>query len=141
MKNDVLISIRGICTTDDDQDVVEMFTTGKYYKKDGCYHISYNESEATGFGKSKTTLTVDKNRMVTLERQGAANSQLIVERGVRHQCYYDVGFGDLMIGVMGSRIKSTLNDRGGNLEFRYLLDIEAMHSSENEMYIHIEAKS
>jgi uncharacterized beta-barrel protein YwiB (DUF1934 family) len=79
--------------------------------------------------------------MVTLERRGSESTQLVVERGVRHQCHYDVGFGDLMIGVMGSRIKSTLNEQGGNLELRYHLDIESVHSSENEMYINIVASS
>lgn len=138
MKKDVLISIKGVYTNEDDRDVVELFTTGEYYKKNGCYYISYQESEATGFEGSRTTLKVDgKNDTVTLERTGAANSQLIVQRGVRHQCYYDMGYGDLMVGVHGNRIKSSLTDAGGNLELKYSLDINSMYSSENEMYIHI----
>ena len=42
-----------------------------------------------------------------------------------------------MVGVLGSRIKSNLTDAGGNLEFKYSLDINSMYSSENEMYISI----
>lgn len=137
MKKDVLISIRGVYTSEDDHDVVELFTTGQYYKKNGCYYISYEESEATGFEGSRTTLKVDRDRQITLERSGASRAQLIVERGVRHQCHYDVGYGDLMIGVLGNRIKSTLSDEGGNLEFKYSLDVNTMYESVNEMYIHI----
>ena len=137
MKKDVLISIKGIYSSEDDQDVVELFTTGQYYKKDGCYYICYEESQATGFEGSKTTLKVEQEKMVTLNRSGTANSQLIVEQGVRHQCHYDVGCGDLMVGVLGSRIKSSLTDSGGNLEVKYSLDINSMYASENEMYIQI----
>ena len=137
MKKDVLISIKGIYSSEDDRDVIELFTTGTYYKKDGCYYICYDESRATGFEGSKTTLKVEQEKMVTLNRSGTANSQLIVEQGVRHQCHYDVGCGDLMVGVLGSRIKSSLNDEGGDLEVRYSLDINSMYASENEMYIHI----
>lgn len=141
MKKDVLISIKGVYDSEDDHDVVELFTTGVYYKKNGCYVISYDETEATGFEGSRTTLLVDNQDKVTLTRSGKARSQLIVERGVRHQCHYDMGFGELMIGVLGNRIKSSLGDAGGNLEIKYSLDINAMLASENEMYINIKESS
>lgn len=137
MKKDVLISIKGVYDSEDDHDVVELFTTGTYYKKDGRYYICYDETEATGFEGSKTTLMVDQENKVTLERSGKARAQLIVERGVRHQCHYDMGFGDLMIGVSGSIIKSDLGDKGGNLKIKYSLDVNSMLTSENEMYVNV----
>lgn len=137
MKKDVLISIKGIYDSEDDHDEVELFTTGTYYKKDGSYFICYDETEATGFEGSHTVLQVDDEDKVTLKRSGKAKAQLIVERGVRHQCHYDSGVGDMMIGVLGSRIKSSLGDKGGNLEIKYSLDINSMLASENEMYINV----
>lgn len=137
MKKDVLISIKGVYSNEDDQDVVELFTTGKFYKRNGDYYISYEETEATGFEGSRTTLRIEQENRVTLRRTGSSNSQLIVERGVRHQCHYDMGFGEMMIGVHGSRIKSSLNDSGGNVEFKYSLDINSLLASENEMYIFV----
>lgn len=140
MKKDVLISIKGVYGSEDDNDVVELFTTGTYYKKNGLYYICYDETEATGFEGSKTTLMVDREDKVTLERSGKARAQLIVERGVRHQCHYDMGFGDFMIGVSGSLIKSNLGDRGGNLEIKYSLDVNSMLASKNEMYVNVKEK-
>lgn len=137
MKKDVLISIKGVYSNEDDQDVVELFTTGKFYKRNGDYYISYEETEATGFEGSRTTLRIEQENRVTLRRTGSSNSQLIVERGVRHQCHYDMGFGEMMIGVHGSRIKSSLNDSGGNVELKYSLDINSLLASENEMYIFV----
>lgn len=137
MKKDVLINIKGIYKNEEDSDVIELFTTGHYYKKNGHYYISYEESEATGFEGSRTTLKVEQEDRVTLQRTGTARTQLIVERGVRHQCHYNVGSGDLMIGVVGNRIKSSLNDSGGNLEFKYSMDINSLLTSENEMYINV----
>jgi len=141
MKKDVLISIKGVYASDDDRDVIELFTLGQYYKRNGNYYISYEETEATGFEGSRTTLKVEREARVTMERKGAANSQLIVEQGVRHQCHYDTGLGDMMIGVLGSRIKSDLNDAGGNLVVKYSLDINSLLASENEMYINIREKT
>ena len=140
MKKDVLINIKSIHNSEGDHDVIELFTTGQYYRRGVCYYICYDESESTGFEGSTTTLKVELEKMVTLNRTGSANSQLIVERGVRHQCHYDVGYGDLLVGVQGSRIKSTLTDNGGELEIKYSIDINSMYTSENEMYIHIKAE-
>ena len=137
MKKDVLISIRGIYQNEDDRDEIEIFTTGQYYRRGGSYYICYDESEATGFEGSRTTMKVEREGKVTLQRSGAANSQLIVEPGVRHQCSYDVGYGNLMIGVSGARIKSSLTDSGGNLEIKYSLDINTLLTSENEMYVNV----
>lgn len=137
MRKDVLISIKGIYSSEDDHDEVELFTTGTYYKRDGSYFICYDETEATGFEGSRTTLQVDDEDKVTMKRSGKSKSQLIVERGVRHQCHYDIGYGDMMIGVLGSSIKSTLGDVGGNLAIKYSLDINSMLASENEMYVNV----
>ena len=139
MKKDVTINIRGIynAADEDESDVIELFTTGEFYRKNGDYYISYEESEATGFSGSRTTLKVEDQSCVTMSRKGSDRdiSQLIVQSGVRHQCQYDIGFGDMMIGVSGRSVTSTLDDRGGRLEFKYSLDINSLFASDNEMLV------
>ena len=80
-------------------------------------------------------LKVESNDRVTLSRSGASKSQLIIERGVRHQCHYDTGYGAMTIGVSGDRIVSHLDDNGGRLEFAYSLDVNTLLASENAVYI------
>ncbi|MBC8585768.1 DUF1934 domain-containing protein [Youxingia wuxianensis] len=137
MKKDVLIEIKGIYTQDDETDEVELLTTGSYYKRGGDYFIAYDESEVTGFEGSRTVLRVEADRKVTLSRSGAAKAQLIIERGVRHQCHYDTGYGPMMIGVSGDKVVSSLNDNGGDLEFRYSLDINTLLASENQVFVNV----
>lgn len=137
MKKDVLIEIKGVYKQDDDEDQIEMFTTGSYYKRGGNYYIAYDESEATGFEGVRTVVKVEDSDRVTLKRSGRAKSQLIIERGVRHQCHYDTGLGSMMIGVSGDRIVSGLSDSGGALEFAYSLDVNTLLASENSVYINV----
>lgn len=140
MKKDVLITIKGIQNTDGDNDVVELFTMGRFYRKNGSYYISYDESEATGYEGSKTTLRVEQDNKVTMLRSGSIRSQLIIERGVRHQCSYDTGYGSFTIGVSGDKIVSSLTDAGGDIEFKYSLDVNASLTSENEVYINVKER-
>ncbi len=137
MKKQVLITIKGIYTTDGDRDVVELFTTGDFYKRGNNYYIRYKESEATGYDGTTTTLKVEPDRRVTLTRTGTSASQLIVERGVRHQCSYDAGGGPLTLGVSGGSIVTNLDSNGGSLEFKYSLDINTLLASENEVYVSV----
>lgn len=138
MKKNVDINIKGTYIYDDGEpDVVELFTTGTFQKKGDNYEISYNESSATGFEGSVTTLKIENNT-VTMVRSGAdASAQLIIQDGVRHQCQYDTGYGDMMIGVHGHMIRAKLDKNGGDVRFRYSLDVNTMLTSENEMEISI----
>ena len=119
-KREALIKIKGIQRAGGDDDVVELLTTGFFSRQKGGYLISYEESEATGFEGAKTTLLYEEEaERVTLTRSGSVNTQLIVEKGKRHQCSYDLGFGSMIIGVSCDRLQSSLSDEGGDIYFDY----------------------
>ena len=135
-KREALIKIKGIQRAGGDDDVVELLTTGFFSRQKGGYLISYEESEATGFGGAQTTLYYEeKPNRVTLTRTGSVNSQLIVEQGKRHQCSYDLGYGSMIIGVNCSVIHSTLSEAGGQIAFGYSLDLNTALTSENQVII------
>ncbi|MCI8624310.1 MAG: DUF1934 domain-containing protein [Provencibacterium sp.] len=141
MKKQVFISIRGIQRVEGQEETVELMTVGNLYRKKNDYYLTYEETEATGFDGSKTTLRLEEETRVTMQRSGPYRSQLIVEKGRRHQCCYETGYGEMLIGVSGGDISSTLTDEGGNLHFKYSLDVNTSLASENEVYINVRCDS
>ena len=137
MKKDVLITIRGEQTADGELDASEMTVTGHYFRLGGNYFLYYREVEETGFGRHRVILKFEDEDRVTMQRQGDYKSRLMIERGRRHQCQYDTGFGDLLIGISGKRIISHLDDCGGEVEFSYVMDINSQISYENKVNIQI----
>jgi len=137
MKKDYLIFIKGTQNVDGEEDTIELLTKGRYYKRQGSWFIAYDELEDDDAPKPtiKTRLQVEGDDKVTMTRRGRPGSQLVIEKGVRHQCHYDTGFADWVMGVQGGRIKSDLGERGGTLDFSYSLDINTMLSSENSVNI------
>lgn len=131
-----MISIKGIQRIDGEQEVVELFTCGRFYRRNNSYWLSYQESETTGFEGHRTTLHIEPNR-VTMQRSGPTSSQLIVEGGCRHQCFYDTGYGALTVGINGREIRSTLTDEGGELDFSYAMDINTALASEHRVMIKV----
>jgi len=135
-QREALIKIKGVQRAAGGDDVVELLTTGFFSRQKDGYLITYQESEATGFEGACTTLFYEeeKNR-VTLTRTGSVNTQLIVEKGKRHQCSYDLGFGSMIIGVNCSIIHSTLSEDGGEIGFSYSLDLNTALTSENRVVV------
>ena len=81
------------------------------------------ESQTTGYEGCTTTVKVAKDESkVSLTRFGPAAGQLVVEKGTRHLCHYDTGYGALTLGVAADEIHSRLTDEGGEVEFSYTLD-------------------
>lgn len=138
MKKEVLIKIKGVQSIGGSSDVVELFTTGNLYNRGGKFYISYQESEATGYGNTRTTLKVEDGRRVTMIRSGETNTQLIIEKGVRHQCSYGTAYGSILVGVLASDITSSLDCHGGDLHFAYSLDINTSLASENSVTVNVQ---
>lgn len=137
MKKDVLIEIRGTQNVDGEKETVEIITTGQYYLKNKSFYIMYDETESTGYADCKTTVKLDSKNVVSMIRNGAHHSQIIVESGVRHQCNYGTQLGNLIIGIMGNNVVSELNENGGRLEFEYSLDVNTNLASENKVSINV----
>ncbi|MEG2174202.1 MAG: DUF1934 domain-containing protein [Oscillospiraceae bacterium] len=137
MKKDVLISIKGIEQVDGQSDSIELMTCGRFYRKNNDYYLSYDESETTGFAGHHTTLRIEGMNRVTLRRTGLTTSQLIIEKGCRHHCVYNTGYGAITVGICGDSIKSTLSDAGGELDFSYSMDIDAALASVHRVIISV----
>lgn len=138
MKKDVCITIKSIQAYTNDREETELTTLGEFAKENGIYELTYEDSEATGFSGSSTKLCVERENKVTLTRSGAANSNLIIENQKKHHCLYGTPYGDFIVGVNTEKIESSLNDNGGDLYFKYTIDINSVFMSDNEIFIKIE---
>ena len=119
-----------------EEDKLEVTTMGNFTKHQDDYKISYNENSEGGM-TGKTSLTVHGNRQITLVRTGGMATRLILEKGQRHLCHYDTGYGEMMVGVFTDRIDSSLSETGGELKFNYSVDINSEFSSNNEISIKV----
>ncbi|MBQ2237466.1 MAG: DUF1934 domain-containing protein [Clostridia bacterium] len=135
MIKDVLISIKGIQGIDGDTDTIEFKTTGRYGVKNGGYYMSYEENELMGAKGIKTILHVKEDDTVVLQRSGAMQSRLIVQKGKRNACFYSTPQGELMIGIFGENVENSLKENGGRLSMCYTIDSNLQLISRNEVEI------
>lgn len=125
LKEDYIIRIKSKIEQDGDASSIELMTRGSFVHRNGSFYITYAETETTGYEGCTTTVKVaeDESR-VSMLRFGPAASQLLIERGRRHLCHYETGYGSMTMGVTADEIESHLNDKGGTVKFSYLLDAD-----------------
>lgn len=141
MEDNYLISIVGTQELDGETDTVEVMTTGNYITKNGSRYIKYTEYDNDNPEiHSNNVVKVESDNLVKIIRGGKAPSQLILEKGRRHQCHYNTIMGGLMIGVFTDTIQANLTDEGGDLWVRYSLDFNSDLASRNEFKINIKKK-
>ena len=132
MTDNVIISIKGKqLYAESGPDEIELVTSGTL-KRDsrGGYTISYRETELTGLEGTTTRLHIDGGR-VTLLREGSTNSQMVFEEGRRHLSMYETPYGALSIGVNTKRMRSTVDEAGGDLEIDYAIEIDNLIAGQN----------
>ena len=133
---DVIINIKGTQSNDTDSDVIEFTTIGKFSKRDGKYMVVYEENQTIEGSLIKTTLKTDTDRIV-MNRSGAIDSKLVIEKGRKIKCFYSIPQGELVLGVFGESITNNLNENGGELSMSYTIDIDNGFISRNTVEISI----
>lgn len=140
---DVLITIKGIQDVGNfsaaDGEAIELVTSGKYSHGDGETFFSYMESEMTGMEGTKTTFRITPD-VVTLEREGTTNSQMVFQKGKKHVFLYDTEYGSFSLGVNTSRLITGLNVGGGDMRIDYTLDMDSVIVSQNSVVINVKVK-
>ena len=133
------ISIKGRQFYDQHDDEIELITDGEFKCEGTNYVISYDETEITGMQGVRTTITITKENMVTLQRSGGSDAAMVFEPGRRSQCHYEVQNGSGFVMTVGpSKVINRLSRAGGSLFVDYKLEVMGELMSKNNFLIKVE---
>lgn len=133
----VMIRIKGTQGLGDNKQVIEFATEGTLGEADGKFVLSYYDDSVVDGSRIKTTLTAFEDKSVVLDRTGAIKSRLLIEKGVRNNCFYSVPEGSLTLGIYGKEIANSLRPDGGKIKMVYTLDTDLKLISENTVEISV----
>ena len=136
----LIVKIKSTQGLGKEKEVVEFWAEGKIREENENIIISYLDNSVIEGAKVKTELTISGEDSITLERSGEISSKLIIEKGVRNNCFYSVPEGSLILGIYGKEIKNTLKDLTGNIKMIYTLDADMHPISENIVEISVSGR-
>ncbi len=134
MTEERLLKIRDVSSDGVDTDTVEMETTCRYYGDDLNYTIEFEELFAEDM-KSNTVLRVKDGKCAHLLRRGSINTELIIEKGVRHNCAYSTPYGELMVGITATSFESRKMGTLLRLKMNYTVDFYGDINQTKEMTV------
>lgn len=133
----ILIEMKSVQSIYNDKTETELVTSGKFRIDDDSFHISYLDSEATGFEGSETSISVTGDKFASIVRRGTSSSDLVIEPGKRHHCHYSTPYGDMVVGIYAHAIENDLDENGGKLYMKYTIDVNTSYMSDNEIIMNI----
>lgn len=132
-----MISLVSIQWQNNEKCETELLTKAKFTRENGFDIISYEDTSATGFEGSVTTIKVEEDKSASIVREGTANSALSLEIGRKHFCQYGTPYGSFQIGVYTHAIENTIS-KNGRIYLKYTLDLNSSYLSDNEIIMTVQ---
>ena len=110
MEKKVFINIEDSHSGHGDSYSSQTSTQGILRLLENGYELSYEEPAAEMEG-CVTTLLIEDGGLVTMTRNGAYTTQMVMERGRRHVCHYATPFGDMLLGIFAKKVESSYSPR------------------------------
>ena len=124
MKKDVWL---GISSTQKFEDMppehIDLVTQATLYKRNGKFYISYEESELTGLGATRTTVKAD-GKNITMIRTGDFPSQMTFTESECHVGLYHTFGGAMTISTRTTKVDNRIGEDGGKLVIDYSIEID-----------------
>ena len=123
MKKDVLISVKGLQFGNDvDEDMVEIITSGSYYKKNNKHYLMYDEITEGFEGATKNVVKFDGSTL-DLTKSGITNVHMIFEQNKKNITNYITPYGNILIGIDAQKVDVAETDESIQINIDYALEV------------------
>lgn len=138
MTKDVLVSVAGIQFEIDEEEVIEVITSGNYYFKNGKHYVLYEERDEQQ-GVTKNRIKIEQNR-VEMKKTGAITTNMIFEDGKENITYYNTGFGTLLVQTKTNSIEVLEREDFIHVKILYSMDVNYAHVSDCSVEIKVRGR-
>lgn len=127
-----IVTIKDYHNVDGQLENSELTSVGELSGTAENFTVSYTESSDWLAG-TVTEITVKGGCRAEIVRKGKYASQIIAEKGKRHNFEYATPFGHIHMGIYATKIQSTFDDNGATLDLCYEFDREGVHISKTRI--------
>ena len=139
MTKDVLITVSGLRLEGNEEEEIEVVTSGQYYNKNNKDYIIYEEYLREEDDVTKCSIIIDNDK-VDIIKHGPANVHMIFDKDKRNATYYKTPYGKILMGFNTTDLKVEKNEDQINVFLKYNIDINNNHLTENDIIINIKSK-
>lgn len=139
MKEDIIISIKGLRVTADTDEDVEVITPGKYYMKNNKHYLLFEEVEEESGASVKNIIKLSP-QYVEVTKKGTINSKLCFEKKKSYQSIYSTMFGEFLMETKTDDVILKEDEDSIDATIKYELFINGESMSTNNIVINVKNK-
>lgn len=136
-----VVRITSIQNADGETEQSELNSTASYRITPEAAEIIYTELDESGDVSGETIITVLHDGLVTIRKTGFADALMILEQGKTHPVKYSTMLGTMEMLLCAMEIRAELDEEGGSLYLRYLIDIGEAYSAQNTIDLRVSLRS
>ncbi len=137
MKKEIVVHVIGtIKQKGEEEDTIEVYTTGTYYEKEGCLYLLYEEDMGEPYGIVKNTVKIKEEPLqITVSKKGITNSRMIFEVGQKNQSYYQTPFGGMSLSTNTKDVIVEMDEKALKVNIDYEIEVDFEVLSQNKIMI------
>lgn len=102
---------------------IEQISEGRLFKNGDTWSLTYKEAQESGLDESFTTILMNENGTVSMDRIGDNQMRMEFIEGKKHITRMNTPHGVLDIGILTNRVKVAMHENGGNLSLSYIINL------------------
>lgn len=139
MTKDVFVTISGLQFMGEDNDSVELITSGSYYKRNGKHYVLYDEVQEGFDGVTKNTVKIAQD-MMDITKKGVTNVHMMFEKNKKNVTYYYTPFGSLLVGIDARNVDVVETEDNISVKVNYNLEVNYEHLADCAITMNICSK-
>lgn len=139
MTEDVLVRIKGMQITGQEEDGLEVVTQGKYMCRNGKHYVSYEEMIEGLDGTIQNFIKVDEDT-VEVTKRGLTNVHMVFEKDKKNVTCYETPFGSMMVGIFATGVDVKDSGKDIDVTVNYTLDINEAYLADCTVSVNVRSK-
>ncbi len=120
---------------DSEPDVIDLFTEGLLYEKNGALYLTYDESEISGIANNKIVLKIKSGDYVKMNRFGEFEAEMLFKEKQRDVSLYSTPYGEFRVEILTDKIEVDLGENSGNIYVEYTVSVSGSSEVKNKLTI------
>ena len=120
----------------EEEDTISVVTPGDFCKTEYGYKVQYDETKISGMEGTKTTILIRKDSF-DLIREGTTETKMEFENNKMTTSLYKTPYGVMDIRIDTRKLKINVDEKGGNIDTVYILEIGGQPAIKTNLSIDI----
>jgi uncharacterized beta-barrel protein YwiB (DUF1934 family) len=120
---------------------IDQNAEGKLTIRGDVWSIHYKEPAETGLGEAYTTLRIDADHAISINRSGENQISMLFAEGHQHISRMSTPSGAFDIGFLTRKVQAKVGENGGTIRINYIVRFEDKHPIDTRMRFTVSPKT